>query len=205
MVDNVRQEYSEFARFGLSWAWRIHFSGRVQNEMKSTAPCLRYLLVFVLSSGAASGCFADTGERQVVGWLERVALTDHGAIFEAKVDTGADTSSVHAENIRHFLRDDRQWVEFTLHDRAGRSYTLQRPLERTARIKKKTRGSQERPVVILKVCVGKQRRSVEVNLSQRAHFRFPVLLGRNFLSGHYVVDAGATYLLPPACPSLVTQ
>lgn len=160
---------------------------------------LNFCLVFFLSTCIAPASIADAGKYRVAGWIERVLLTDKGALFEAKVDTGADTSSVHAENIRHFSRNNAPWVEFTLHDMNDKPYTLQRPLERVARIKKKTTGYQERPVVILQICVGDLQRGVEVNLSQRAHFRYPVLLGRNFLTGHYLVDSGAKHLLAPTC------
>ena len=143
---------------------------------------------------------AGAADKSVIGWIERVSLTSQALILDAKVDTGADFSSVHAEDIRYFMRDGARWVEFVLHDRSGRKYVLHKPLERMARIKKKTTGFQERPVVMLQLCIGGSERSVQVNLAQRGHFKYPLLLGRNFLSEHYLVDAGAKHLLNPSCP-----
>lgn len=143
---------------------------------------------------------ADAGERKVIGWIEHVSISTVEITLEAKVDTGADFSSVHAESIRQFSRDGLPWVEFTLSDPAGRKHVLQRPLERVAKIKKKDTGFQQRPVVFLQLCVGDSLRKVQVNLAQRGHFKYPLLLGRNFLSEHYLVDAGSKYLLQPQCP-----
>jgi len=152
----------------------------------------------LLLATTAGGVYAE--DRITIGWIERAAITTEGVILEAKVDTGADFSSVHAEDIRYFMRDGAPWVEFTLHDQSSGKYVLRRPLERTAKIKKKTSGFQKRPVVMLQLCIGDSERRVQVNLAQRSHFKYPLLLGRNFLSKHYLVDASVKYLLNPSCP-----
>lgn len=141
----------------------------------------------------------DAGEKQVIGWIESVALTSASVVMEAKVDTGADFSSVHAEEIRYFEQEGRQWVGFSLTGSDGGRHYVQRPVERIARIKKKTGGYQERPVVVMEVCVGDRKSTTQVNLAQRGHFDYPLLLGRSFLQGHYLVDSDARYRLAPAC------
>ena len=152
------------------------------------------LIVKTLSATAAAE------EKKIIGWIERVSLAAEGLIMEAKVDTGADFSSVHAEDIHYLTRDGSRWVEFTLRDRNKASHILQRRLERMARIKKKTEGFQERPVVTLQVCVGDTQHSAQVNLAQRGHFKYPLLLGRSFLNGRFLVDPSTMYLQEPACP-----
>lgn len=176
-------------------------AGRFSTTARS---CLRFLpdlpgahLVLpalLMLSGIA---FAD--DKKVIGWIERVSLTTEGLMMEAKVDTGADFSSVHAENIRYFTRGTTRWVEFTLRDRDNNAHTLQRPLERMARIKKKTMGFQERPVVVLQICIGDAQHPAQVNLAGRAHFKYPLLLGRSFLRSRFLVDPGMQYLIEPRC------
>jgi hypothetical protein len=156
-------------------------------------------LVFGLLLSATLAGGARAGEKQVIGWIERVAVSTDGLIMEAKVDTGADFSSVHAHGIRDFVQDGKQWIEFTLIDEDNNRRVLRKPVDRIAKIKKKTEGYQERPVVTLQLCVGASTRLEQVNLAQRGHFKYPLLLGRNFLGGHYLVDAGAKYLLAPDC------
>ena len=65
--------------------------------------------------------------------------------------------------------------------------------------KKKTGGFQERPVVVLQICIGDVQHQAQVNLAQRAHFKYPVLLGRNFLRSRFLVDPGEKYMLEPLC------
>jgi len=161
---------------------------------QSKHPVIQALLIFALSTGAV-----HAADKKLIGWIERVSVTTEDLTMEAKVDTGADFSSVHAEAIRYFVRDDAPWVEFTLRDRDNKARTLQRPLARMARIKKKTGGFQERPVVVLQICIGDGQHQAQVNLAQRAHFKYPVLLGRNFLRSRFLVDPGEKYMLEPLC------
>ena len=155
-----------------------------------------FISLLLLSAGLG---FAKADDKKVIGWIESVSITTIDLRMDAKVDTGADFSSVHADEIRYFTRDSVRWVEFTLRDRDNNAQTLQRPLERMARIKKKTEGYQERPVVVLQICIGDARYPAQVNLAQRAHFKYPLLLGRNFLKSRFIVDPGAKYTLEPTC------
>jgi hypothetical protein len=154
------------------------------------------LLVLLLAANVGN---VRAAEKQVIGWIERIAITSEGIIMEAKVDTGADYSSVHADDVRYFGREGVCWVEFVLRDRDGKQHVMQRPLIRMSRIKKKTTGFQERPVVEIEICVGERRQLAQVNLAQRGHFRYPLLLGRNFLGTHYLVDPASEYLVPLLC------
>ena len=148
---------------------------------------------------ALSAVSAHADERKTIGWIERVSVTTEALTMEAKIDTGADFSSVHADALRYFDRDGNRWVEFILRDQDKNPRTLQRPLVRMARIKKKTEGYQERPVVMLQICIGDATHLAQVNLAQRGHFRYPLLLGRNFLRSRFLVDPGEEYLLEPRC------
>ena len=148
---------------------------------------------------AMSAVSTHADERKTIGWIERVSVTTEGLTMEAKIDTGADFSSVHAEALRYFDRDGSRWVEFILRDQDKNPRTLQRPLARMARIKKKTKGYQERPVVMLQICIGDVKQLAQVNLAQRGHFKYPLLLGRNFLRSRFLVDPGEEYLTDPVC------
>ena len=72
----------------------------------------------------------------IFGYLEKVLVGNERFPVQAKLDTGADNSSVHAENIGRFTRDDRPWVRFTITNLSGESQTLERPLVRIAEIKR---------------------------------------------------------------------
>jgi hypothetical protein len=157
------------------------------------------LVAFVLLSMASAANACPEG-KTVIGWVERVSVAGNTLVMDAKVDTGADYSSVHADDIRHFVREDRRWIEFALRGRDGSTEILQRPLLRTSRIKTKPPGLEERPVVMLEICVGGSKRLAQVNLAQRRHFKYPLLLGRDFLGADYLVDPDSQHLLDPRCP-----
>ena len=195
----MHQKHGREHQYGDGWLeqpWRA-----VAQVNRSDFEGYRYAVVawlgLVLVAMGAGEVHAD--DKKIIGWIERVSITTEGLSMDAKVDTGADFSSVHAEAIRYFTRDTTQWVEFTLRDQTNSAHTLRRPLKRMARIKKKTQGHQERPVVVLEICVGDAKFPAQVNLAQRGHFRYPLLLGRNFLRSRFLVDSSAEYLLEPTC------
>ncbi len=86
-------------------------------------------------------------------------------------------------------------------DDAEVSIEAERPVERYAEIQKRgEEGFTERPVIIMDVQIGEMTRRIEVNLIDRTGFEFPVLIGRNFLSGTTLVDVNRVYVQPTPMP-----
>ena len=146
----------------------------------------------VLASGSAAA------EPSVVGWIEPVKLGQEGVIVPAKPDTGADPSSLHVSDIRWMQRADGDWVAFEVTGR-DRTVRLERKVERIARVKKASGGVQDRPVVLLGVCLGNTYQVTEVNLTDRTGFKLPFLVGRSFLANRFAVDSARTQTVQPAC------
>jgi hypothetical protein len=62
------------------------------------------------------------------------------------------------------------------------------------RIKRKEGGYVERPVIRFSFCIAGDVVTGEVNLAQRSHFEYPVLIGRNMLHKRGIlVDSGSTF------------
>ncbi|MGB5199962.1 MAG: RimK/LysX family protein [Sedimenticolaceae bacterium] len=135
----------------------------------------------------------------VAGWIERVRLMDAGVEVEAKLDSGAENSSLHADELLEFERNGRPWVRFQLNNPDGAPVLFERPVVRTARIKRHLGESQPRPVIELTLCIGGLARRVEINLVDRGNFQYPLLVGRSFLSQGVLVDSAARYRVPPTC------
>jgi len=151
------------------------------------------------------GCAAvpvRAAEKDIFGWVEHVLVGQSQLDLQAKLDTGADTSSLHASKIRRYRAKDKQlWVEFRLSDEeSGRSVRYKKKLVRYAYIKKHDGPSQKRPVVKIEICLGDHEREVEVSLVDRSGFQYPVLLGRNALEGLIVVDPELELTTKPTCP-----
>jgi len=134
---------------------------------------------------------------QTIGWIEPVQV--QGLVLDAKIDTGADSSSIAAGSVTEFERDGQPWVRFTLRHRNQAVRTLERPLIRQVAIKLATGKLQRRPVVELEICLGRQRRTTQMNLSSRERKQYPMLIGRDFLHGRFVVDPARERTTRPRC------
>ena len=108
---------------------------------------------------------ARAGEKDIFGWVEHVLVGESHSILMAKLDTGADTSSMHATKIRRYRSSDRKlWVEFRLTDepRTGPSAS-RRSWSGTPIIKEHEGPSQKRPVVNVTICLGDHEKEIEVS------------------------------------------
>ncbi|MEJ2085918.1 MAG: RimK/LysX family protein [Acidobacteriota bacterium] len=60
---------------------------------------------------------AASRSKDIFGWLEKVEVGESRLVLEAKLDTGADTSSLHASKIhRYRQKDGDRWVNFLVVD-----------------------------------------------------------------------------------------
>lgn len=157
------------------------------------------LLSGLLFAALAWSSLPAAAEPSVVGWIEPVKLGSEGLVVPAKLDTGADTSSLGVSDIKWIRRSDGDWVAFEVAGKDNRKVRLERKVERVARVKKAAGGVQDRPVVLLGVCLGNTYRMTEVNLTDRTGFKLPFLVGRSFLAERFAVDSSRTDTIEPAC------
>jgi len=156
-------------------------------------------LCYLLLAAWAWTSTQTAAQPTVVGWIEPVKLGGEGPVLPAKLDTGADISSLHVSDITWIRRHDGDWVAFDVAGKDNRKVRLERKVERVARVKKAAGGVQERPTVLLGVCLGDTYRVTEVNLTDRTGFKLPFLVGRSFLAERFAVDSSRTHTVEPAC------
>ena len=140
------------------------------------------------------------GEKRIFGWLEKVKIYPGNIVLDAKLDTGAKNSSLNASHIQEFTRNGNPWVRFQLQDQKGDIIIHELPVVRMTRIKRHQADSLARYVVRLEICLGSTRRTVEVNLTDRSDFKYPMLIGRSFMRPTVIVDPSAQFTSRPACP-----
>ncbi len=133
----------------------------------------------------------------VAGWLESIILQPWNIKLRAKLDTGAKTSSLHAEDIERFERDGVEWVRFhtTDPDEKNPLKTVEAPLIRDVKIKRHKQKPQTRPVVEMTFCLDGQIYTSEFSLTDRSRFNYQVLLGRRVLQQGILVDPASTFTL----------
>ena len=182
-----------------------------------------FLFSFLFIAVAHAAPSKKTDERIVTGWVEKVHIDTIDATFMAKLDTGAMTSSIDADIIELPEKDEPQQAEgdnakkvmavtsadeaqelviFSIKDDKDEARTLERPVNRWVRIKTKEGGFIRRPVITMTFCIAGRAIEEEVNLADRDHFNYPVLIGRNMLKkAKLLIDSGRTYTADPSCPS----
>lgn len=134
-------------------------------------------------------------EKTIVGRKELISIIDLELFdLDAKVDTGADSNALHCDDISI---DDNNMVHFTLLDKVHESYhgkKMVMPLYKVKRVKSSNGVLQSRPSIEINVeFFGKKYKTV-VSLTNRSDMRFPMLIGRKFLSGKFLVDVSKEYL-----------
>jgi|GEM_PF-475102 len=130
----------------------------------------------------------------IYGRIEYITLEQNPALLKAKMDTGAKISSLSAINLKYFKKYGAQWVAFDVVDPKRKiKMHFKKPLERMLHIKprsdesySKTATSHDivetnvkRPVIKINICLRNQLKEIEVNLIDRSHFLYPMLLGSN--------------------------
>lgn len=141
-------------------------------------------------------------DRLVVGVIERVIVFPGNLPLHAKVDTGARTSSLNAQNIITFRRAGARFVRFSVTNREGRRVEFERRVVRRVRIKEIGRPSLRRPVIRLGLCLGDVYRLTDVTLADRSNFNYQILVGRRFMSQRIIVDPSREYTTEPSCPQV---
>ncbi|MEM1111545.1 MAG: ATP-dependent zinc protease [Pseudomonadota bacterium] len=137
----------------------------------------------------------QVGRLLTIGQIEYVVLGDNLLQQRARIDTGATTSSIGAQDISLFERDGEPWARFLVRSRdTDESVSLEAPLTRRVSIKTHSGAADDRLAVNLPLTVGPLRQVVEVTLTNRDQFDYPVLVGRNFLEGRVVVDVSREYI-----------
>ena len=137
-------------------------------------------------------------EKKIIGRQEHICILDLELYdLDAKVDTGADSSSLHCDDI---IIDENGFVTFTLLDDVhasyhGKKFTM--PIYKIRKIKSSNGTVQKRAFIQVTVdFFGKNYKTV-VSLANRSEMKYPMLIGRRFLSNKFLVDVSQEYLAKP--------
>lgn len=127
---------------------------------------------------------------KIIGRREFVSFPAlHIEKVEAKIDTGAYTSSIHCKNIVLKTNLDKPILTFQLLDSTIYSFD-----EFTKKKIKNSFGEmEERYIIKTLIIIGKKRIKTSISLSDRETMRYPVLIGRKLLKGKFIVDVNRIY------------
>ena len=115
-----------------------------------------------------------------------------------RVDTGAKTSSLHVDNIEEFTKNGEAWVKFDIHPNI---YEVEKIVRRSAKviatrvIKSSSGERQLRYLIKTQIVLNKKAWNINLTLSDRSSMTYLMLLGRQAMGNHLLVDPSAQYLL----------
>ena len=128
----------------------------------------------------------------LIGWREWCALPDLGVQYiKAKVDTGAKTSAIHAFNIKEYSKNEIKHVEFDIHPLQNNDEIVisNHAVVHDERYIMSSNGHKEKRYVILTMLqIGELCYEIEITLSRRDPLKFRMLLGRDALKNHCIID-----------------
>ncbi|MDR9416247.1 MAG: RimK/LysX family protein [Gracilimonas sp.] len=138
---------------------------------------------------------------KIIGRTELVDLTEWDFFdLEAKVDTGAYTSSLHCHDIETYKNDHEPWVRFYLLDPEHEAYNekkLELPIHDQREVKSSNGETELRFFIQTRIMFYDKEYLIEFSLADRSAMKYPVLIGRKFLKkGPFVVDVTKTNLSP---------
>jgi hypothetical protein len=134
---------------------------------------------------------------QVYGWREKILIDGIEGKIYAKLDTGAYTSSIHAEETELFERDGKKWVRFIVTEPRKKDsprVRIEAPLVRIARIKNPGGESETREVVRLAFKIGERKLRGDFTLNNRSNMLSAVLIGRTTIRELGWIDPSRTNL-----------
>ncbi len=132
----------------------------------------------------------------IIGWREWVALPDLGLEdIKAKIDTGARSSALHAFDLRPFTVGGMPWVRFRVHPMQHGGPTVEAEAEIIDMRRVRNPGGRQelRPVIHTAVALSGKRWDIDVTLTPRWGMSFRMLLGRQAVRRHFLVDAGRSF------------
>ncbi len=130
--------------------------------------------------------------KKTIGWKEKIIFPDLGLEWvDAKVDTGALTSSLHATHQTRIEQKGKIYIRFTLEDHAhpawdGKEFMM--PLKNETIVKNSFGQEEPRYVVSTRIRLHNYLIRADFTLSDRSNMEFPVLLGRKAIRTRFIVD-----------------
>lgn len=162
------------------------------------------LILSALLLMAASVSAADNTQ-VIYGWVEHGIILPNSIPLEMKFDTGAKSSSVDANGIELYEKDNTQWVRFNI-DIEGTDSDKPRSVQYDLPVIRKVKisgagGEVHRVVVLMDICIdGHSLKKEEFTLANRSNKQYPVLIGRSTLQ-HLgaLVDSSKKFIRSGKC------
>lgn len=179
---------------------------------------LGFLLIAISMAAGYAYCTYNNPlyKHHVFGRVERGYISEDQVSMKIRMDTGAKTSSLSAHDIKIFTKDGQEYVSFIIEpERTQTIHRFELPLKRMVKIRKRqtemlseqevealdpNQAYDQRPVVLMPLCIGEQHHMIEVTLTDRAPLNYPMLLGRSAMRAFGVlINPSVTFTQKKRC------
>ncbi len=137
-------------------------------------------------------------DRIVIGHIENIDLPElEIKLLTVRIDTGAQTSSLHVDNIQRTTIENKPAVAFDIHpeihnvDKVVRCTAL---LYDVRKVKSSNGISEQRYVIKTPAVLGDHTWDIEITLTDRSDMTYLMLLGRQALASHFYIDAANAFV-----------
>ena len=138
-------------------------------------------------------------DKLIVGCLEVCDLAELGILqLEVRVDTGAKTSSLHVDNLKHSTTKGKPWIQFDIHPdiyHVEDVVQCKAPVHDIRQIKSSNGEIQQRYVIKTPIKLGGQIWPIEITLTDRSDMKYLMLLGREGMGSRILVDPSESFLI----------
>ncbi|MCY4780504.1 RimK/LysX family protein [Sphingobacterium sp. UT-1RO-CII-1] len=132
-------------------------------------------------------------EKRIIGSIETVDLPEIGLYqILAKIDTGAETSVLHCERYVVFEENGHRFIRCFIdghpENHSGQLIEVTFPIYRERTVKSSFGQAETRHIFITKIKLHNELFDIKLSVRDRSSMTYPMLLGRNFISGKFLVD-----------------
>lgn len=132
-------------------------------------------------------------EQKIIGETAWIRVGGVSFPYLARIDTGARVTSIHATEVnitdgsKEPEKNIGREITFTTVNRDGKSQQLTGLIKRISTVRN-SQGIEQRYIIELVLSWENINKTVEVNLRDRSRMTYKLLIGRNWLSGDFLVD-----------------
>lgn len=135
---------------------------------------MKYLIFFIF--------FTNLFSKEILGEIDKFNLPLFNLNnIEARIDTGAKTSSIHATNIEII---ENKYVKFLV---LGK-YEFFEPIYKIQEVKSSNGEKSKRVFIKNKIEIFDKDYEIILSLNDRKNMKFPLLIGRELLEKGFIVD-----------------
>ncbi|MCE9678632.1 RimK/LysX family protein [Shewanella sp. AS1] len=149
-------------------------------------------------------------DKEIVGPTATMQVIEANLDFEARIDTGASKTSLNAFDLKieqpaKKMKDNiGKTIWFTTENARGEQKRLSAKIVSTSTVSN-SQGIETRYLVELNISYQGKARKVEVNLRERQHMDYKLLIGRNWLKDKYIVDVSDKQIIGPVAPISIVE